>query len=290
VRPLLVLGATGFLGRHIAARARAGRFEVVTASRTEGAADLCFEPHAFAEVLHTVRPAAVLNCSGAVSGSPAALVDGNVLAVSEIVNAVRSHPCRLVHLGSAAEYGAVPPGVPVTEGAAPNPVGAYGVTKLAGTSLVLGLPDAVVLRVFNPIGPGSPPSSLLGRIAAQLALHGHAEGGLRPRTVIRVGGLGTVRDFVDVRDVADAVLAAAGAEVTGVLNVGSGHATLTRDLVDELIGLVPGAELLEEGGGSERSGGVPWQQADLGAIGAALGWRPAHQLSDTLKDLWAEAC
>lgn len=285
-----MLGATGFLGRQIAARARSGPSDVVTASRTEGAADLCFEARSLAEVLHTVRPAAVLNCSGAVSGSPSDLVDGNVLAVSEIVSAVRSHPCRLVHLGSAAEYGAVPPGVPVTEGVIPNPVGAYGVTKLAGTSLVLGLPDAVVLRVFNPIGPGSPPSSLLGRITAQLALHGHARGGLQPQTVIRVGDLGAVRDFVDVRDVADAVLAAADAEVSGVLNVGSGRATLTRDLVDELVGLVPGAQLLEEGGGSERSGGVPWQQADLGAIGVALGWRPARLVADTLRDLWAEAC
>jgi nucleoside-diphosphate-sugar epimerase len=209
---------------------------------------------------------------------------------SEIVNAVRAHPCRLVHLGSAAEYGAVPPGVPVTEGAAPNPVGAYGVTKLAGTSLVLGLPDAVVLRVFNPIGPGSPSSSLLGRITGQLSLHGHAGGRLQSRTVIRVGDLGAVRDFVDVRDVADAVYAAAGAEAVGVLNVGSGRATLTRDLVRELVGLVPGAELLEEGGGSERSGGVPWQQADIGAIGAALGWRPDHRVQDTLRDLWMEAC
>jgi nucleoside-diphosphate-sugar epimerase len=262
----------------------------VSEARTKGAADLCVEPHSLAEVLRAVRPAAVLNCSGAVSGSPSELVDGNVLAVAEIVDAVRAHPCRLVHLGSAAEYGAVPPGVPVTEGAAPNPVGAYGVTKLAGTSLVLGLPDAVVLRVFNPIGPGSPSSSLLGRITAQLSLHGHAGGRLQSRTVIRVGDLGAVRDFVDVRDVADAVLAAAGAEARGVLNVGSGHATLTRDLVRELVGLVPGAELLEEGGGSERSGGVPWQQADIRAIGAALGWRPAHRVSDTLTDLWMEAC
>jgi nucleoside-diphosphate-sugar epimerase len=290
MRPLLVLGATGFLGRQVAARARSGASEVVTASRTKGAADLCFEPHSLAEVLRTVRPAAVLNCSGAVSGSPSDLVDGNVLAVSEIVNAVRAHPCRLVHLGSAAEYGAVPRGIPIAERTTPNPVGAYGVTKLAGTSLVLGLPDAVVLRVFNPIGPGSPPSSLLGRITAQLSLHGHAGGRLQSQTVIRVGDLGAVRDFVDVRDVADAVLAAAGAEAGGVLNVGSGHATLTRDLVQELVGLAPGAQLLEEGGGSERSGGVPWQQAEIGAIGAALGWRPAHRLPATLRDLWMEAC
>ncbi|MEO5874891.1 MAG: NAD(P)-dependent oxidoreductase [Streptosporangiaceae bacterium] len=287
MRPLLVLGATGFLGRQVTARARSGPVEVVTASRREGAADLRVRPGELAATLRAVGPSAVLNCAGAVAGSPATLVEGNVLAVAELLAAVRAHPCRLVHLGSAAEYGVVPSGVPVTEDAEPHPVGAYGVTKLAGTSLVLGRPDTVVLRVFNPIGPGSPPSSLLGRIRAQLAPAG---AGPPERRVIRVGALGAVRDFVDSRDVAEAVLAAAASATGGVLNVGSGRATLTRDLVDELVGLVPGAELLEEDGGSERSGGVPWQQADISAIDRALGWRPVLGLSASLKDLLEDTC
>src|SRR3954462_15585667 len=40
-------------------------------------------------------------------------------------------PVRLVHLGSAAEYGAVPPGVPVAESAPARPISAYGMSKLA---------------------------------------------------------------------------------------------------------------------------------------------------------------
>ena len=67
-------------------------------------------------------------------------------------------PARLVHLGSAAEYGRGPGRAPVREDEPARPVGPYGVTKLAGTRLVelartAGLP-AVVLRVFNPVGPG----------------------------------------------------------------------------------------------------------------------------------------
>ncbi|MEO3786508.1 NAD-dependent epimerase/dehydratase family protein [Actinocorallia sp. B10E7] len=279
---LLLLGATGFLGRHVAARA-AGH-DVVTASRRPGAADLWLdpgsEPAGLAEALRAVRPEAVVNCGGAVDGTPAELVDGNVTAVSRLVEAVRDRGCRLVHVGSAAEYGTVSVGVPVAETARPQPVGAYGVTKLAGTSLVLTLQDSVVLRVFNPIGPGAPPSSLLGRVVAQVA---------RGSSEIRTGPLDATRDYVDVRDVADAILAAAASDARGVLNAGSGTPTLSRDLVHALLALTPGRVLAEEGGGSSHSPAVPWQQADLTAATVALAWKPAFPLRTSLLDLLQEA-
>lgn len=281
MKPLLVLGATGFIGRQVAARASG--WEVVTASRREGAADLWLDPlvpESLAELLRVVSPAVVVNCSGAVTGSASEMVEGNVTAVANLVNAIRARGCRLVHLGSAAEYGAVPVGVPVAEGCPPRPVGTYGVTKLAGTSLVLGAPDSVVLRVFNPFGAGSPRASLLGEVAAQMAA-GVLE--------IRTGSLSAVRDYVDVRDVADAALAAARSDVRGVLNVGHGEATVSRDLVQELVSFVPGTRLAERESGSERSAAVPWQQADIGAIGAALGWQPSFSLSDAVRALWESA-
>ena len=81
-------------------------------------------------------------------------------------------PARLVHLGSAAEYGRASRASPVAESAPPRPAGAYGATKLAGTRLVelartAGL-DAVVLRVFNPVGGGCAGGGLPGRVAVQL--------------------------------------------------------------------------------------------------------------------------
>nr|WP_322975329.1 NAD-dependent epimerase/dehydratase family protein [Actinacidiphila bryophytorum] len=65
---------------------------------------------------------------------------------------------RLVQLGSAAEYGPGVPGTALAESAAARPAGVYGATKLAGTLAVAGSGlDAVVLRVFNPVGAGAPP-------------------------------------------------------------------------------------------------------------------------------------
>ncbi|MCD0451300.1 NAD(P)-dependent oxidoreductase [Actinocorallia sp. API 0066] len=283
-RRALVLGATGFLGRHVAARAAVlDGWEVVTASRTPDAADLHLDPshEGLRDLLRRLRPSAVVNCAGAVAGGPADLVAGNVTLVAALADAVRAEGGRLVHLGSAAEYGRVPEGVPVAESAPPRPVGAYGMTKLAGTELALRAPGAVVLRVFNPVGPGAPRASLLGGVAGQLA-DGAPE--------IRTGPLGAVRDYVDVRDVADAVLAAVTRDVTGVINVGSGTATRSRDLVRALLTLVPGRALTEDGEGPARSAAVPWQRADIGTAAAALGWTPATPLDASVRDLWETAC
>lgn len=103
------------------------------------------------------------------------------------------------------------------------------------------------------------------------------------------GDLGAYRDFVDVTDVAEAVARAATAvgPLPAVVNVGSGRATLVRDLAAELAGLCGfTGELVESGSGSERSGAVSWVRADISLAAAALGWQPIRTLHDALAALW----
>ncbi|MYU64475.1 NAD-dependent epimerase/dehydratase family protein, partial [Streptomyces sp. SID69] len=193
---------------------------------------------------------------------------------------------RLVHLGSAAEYGPGTPCAAVTESAPARPVTSYGATKLAGTLAVTsaGL-DAVVLRIGNPVGPGAPPASLPGRMAALLGAAGSD-----PGAVLRLGDLSAYRDFVDVRDVARAVALAVTAPgpLPPVLNIGGGGAVPVRDLVHGLARLAGfRGTLAEDGDGSARSAQVSWQCSDIGAAERALGWRPAHGLDDALAALWA---
>ncbi|MFD9248289.1 NAD-dependent epimerase/dehydratase family protein, partial [Streptomyces sp. NPDC059556] len=81
----------------------------------------------------------------------------------------RGGGARLVQVGCASEYGPSQPGSSTAEDAVPRPGGPYGVSKLAATELVLGSGlDAVVLRVFSPVGPGTPAGSPLGRLAEAL--------------------------------------------------------------------------------------------------------------------------
>ena len=72
----------------------------------------------------------------------------------------------------------------------PRPGGPYGVSKLAATELVLGSGlDAVVLRVFSPVGPGTPAGSPLGRLAEAMRRAIQAGDG-----ELKLGGLGVQRD------------------------------------------------------------------------------------------------
>ncbi|GAB2831603.1 NAD-dependent epimerase/dehydratase family protein [Lentzea nigeriaca] len=293
---VLVIGAGGFLGAHVRRAALDAGFDVVTAGRSPLASsprhlriDLgTVTAAALAELIARLEPNAVVNCAGAIEGDERTLAMTNVDGVTTLVRALAlaGGRIRLVHLGSAAEYGPGLPGIPVTESTPPQPIGDYGHTKLLGTRMIErarmdGL-DGVVLRVFNPVGAGAGRSGLPGRAAAALRV------AVANREDLRLGPLDAVRDFVDARDVADAALAAVTAEgLPPVLNIGSGRGLSCRDLVKELLA-ISGAScaVREDDGGSARSAGVSWQQADITLATTVLEWRPRRNLANAVADLW----
>ncbi|MFD9129618.1 NAD-dependent epimerase/dehydratase family protein, partial [Kitasatospora sp. NPDC059571] len=290
---VLLLGADGYLGRHAAAALRALPGADVRTAGRRAAHDLPLDlgsahlPALMAD-LAALAPDVVVNCAGAVSGSALHLAEVNTRGPALLCDAMlaAAPDARLVHLGSAGEYGACEPGTSLGEDGPLRPVGVYGATKLAGSLTVASAAlDAVVLRVFNPVGPGAPAGSLPGRLAREL----HRAG---PDGTVRVGDLSAYRDFVDVRDVARAVALAATAArpLPRVLNVGSGLARPVRAVADGLVAAAGfGGTLDESAAGSDRSAGVSWQQADVAAAERELGWRPEVPFDTTLADLWAAA-
>jgi nucleoside-diphosphate-sugar epimerase len=289
---ILVLGHTGYLGTHVAERLRALPGAVVLGGGrspdAEYPVDLAsVRPERLAKTLAAAAPDSVINCAGATGGDAVTLAEVNARGPAVLCAALREAvpAVRLVHLGSAAEYGPGTPRTRVPESAAVRPVGPYGATKLAGTVAVTasGL-DAVVLRVGNPVGSGAPPSGLPGRITGLLR-----SAGPDPDAVLRLGDLSAHRDFVDVRDVARAVQFAVTAPgpLPTVLNIGSGRAVPVRDLVRGLADKAGFRGRIEENAaGSTRSAEVSWQCSDITAAEEALGWRPVHTLDDALAALW----
>ncbi|MQY12308.1 dTDP-6-deoxy-L-talose 4-dehydrogenase (NAD(P)(+)) [Streptomyces sp. RB5] len=280
---VVLLGSSGWLGGYVLDELAQDR-EVIPVPRgtvelgVTGVGDL-------AGRLASLAPDAVVNCAGRVGGDALGLIGANARGPAVLCAALSAAAprARLVHLGSAAEYGAVAGRAPLTEDAPTCPQGLYGASKLAGSLAVAGSPlDAVVLRVFNAVGPGAPPTSLPGRLVRGLREAG-ADG------VVRTGALTAARDYVDPRDVARAVALALGRATPRVLNVAGGRAVPVRDVADGLAEAAGFRGRIEEsGGGPERSAFVDWQQADVSAAGAALGWRAEVPLVQSLKDLWAD--
>jgi nucleoside-diphosphate-sugar epimerase len=304
---VLVLGGSGFLGGQAVRSLALAGAEVTSVSRRGGRPwtaggppvasvrlDLAASgPRVLRDFFAARAPAAVVNAVGQVWGTgEGTMADLNDRLVADLVAALGRGP-RLVQLGSSLEYGPVSGTAPVHETRRPAPDTVYARTKLRGTEHVLHAAraeqlDGVVLRVANVSGPGAP--GLLGSVARWLTERAAQEpppGG----HVLRLGPLLAARDFVDVRDVGDAVVRAVAAgpgQVGGrVVNIGGGRAVQVRHLVDRLValsGLPARLETTGEPGGSPRSTAA-WLQLDIDRARRLLGWVPRHELDRSLRDM-----
>lgn len=143
---------------------------------------------------------------------------------------------------------------------------------------------AALLRFHNVYGPGLPRDTPYAGVAA---LFVSALLGGRAPTVFEDGG--QRRDFVHVRDVAGAVLAAAdaGAEDPAghvrAYNVGSGRVTTIGEMAALLARATGGPAPIVTG--QYRLGDVRHITASNERLVRELGWRPAVSLEDGLAEL-----
>ncbi|MGY5059946.1 NAD-dependent epimerase/dehydratase family protein [Streptomyces sp. 900105755] len=300
-RSAVVVGGTGSLGRHIcAALLRAGVPQVTAVARHEGpvapgarllGADLLDDNRELSRLI--ADSDVVVNAAGAGwSGTPEQMVSAHTVLVERLLQLVPP-PTRLIHLGTVHEYGEISPPDAADELHPERPTTPYGRTKLTGTRAVLasaheGRTNAVVLRVTNVCGPGAPAASFLGSLIRRL----HE---LPPGVPLDLALTPDMRDFVDIRDVAEAVVRASTAPVTAlVINVGRGavHAVpAVAELMTTAAGLPQHRiriRVAKGPGGAGRNGA--WTKVDVHRARALLGWSHTRSLEDSLRDQWEATC
>lgn len=291
---VLVTGARGFIGRHLVVGLEAAGAEVIAADRG-GDADVKLDlrdGHTVREAIQTAQPAVVINLAAIADprqaeADPLAAYDVNVLGQLRIVLALRdlAPDTRLIVVGSALQYGRDGHDRPVCEDDPQRPEGVYATTKAAADLQAAqhhrsdGL-DIVRLRLFNVIGPGRPeeyfPAPQI-RQAAEIL-----DRGAPP--VIRTLSLRDTLDFVDVRDAADAIQAAAARGRPGAAyNVASGQPTPLRSVVDRLIEIA-GIQAEVREGGSKAAAKGRVVVGDPSLIARDTGWRVSRTLDDSLRD------
>jgi UDP-glucose 4-epimerase len=302
---VLVTGATGFVGRwtwrllaesgaqvHALGRSRA-RLEAVPLPGRHVVADLSVAD-SLAQVVEALRPAVVFNLAGygvdRAERGPALDRRLNTdvpveaaLAVGALPDAEGWPGQRLVHAGSAFEYGPVQGLVP--ESAPPHPVGRYGVDKLEGTRRVervrrgTGL-RAVTARLFTVYGPGEHPHRLLPTL-----LRAAAAGVPVPLSA------GTQRrDFTWVGDAAEGLLRLGLAEsAPGVVNLATGVATTVRDFALAVADAAGLDRALLRFGELPAAAEARQGPADTSLLRETLGWIPPTRVHDGIEQALAMA-
>jgi nucleoside-diphosphate-sugar epimerase len=151
-KPVLVLGASGYIGgRVVAALSHSPIFSPLAASRRSALAVDATNPDDVRRALHAVD--SVVNC---IAGNNRAMVRSTEV----LFNIARSlAPRRIVHLSSMSVYGAATGTVDENQEPLP-PVSGYGLAKIECERIVRRYVDdggnAVILRPTCVFGPASP--------------------------------------------------------------------------------------------------------------------------------------
>lgn len=292
---VLVTGASGFLGRVLCA-ALTGRGARVVAlghgARPEGRAPaevMDLTTGDVAGLLDRVASDCVIHCAGLTSAADdatghARLWAANVTATDRLLLAARGRPTppRIVLVASAAIWGPMEPGQGrISENHPIRPSGAYGVSKAAAALLGLAAAGRGDLAVpvavpFNVIGPGQPrrmvPQAFLDRLAAEPGR-------------LTVSDPQTVRDWIDVRDVAAALIALCDPAVgSGLYNVATGTGASLAEIV-RAIGRVRGAPIRLVPTEARRASGVARSVGDPARLSAATGWKTRFGVDESLRDM-----
>ena len=309
---ILITGAQGFVGQHVIEALRRTfhyDFSIIATSKVPTAAATSVASIEALDVTNEQKvrdaiarhqPTHVVHLAGLATPGAASsrrqevwrLHVGGAINIAQALLDEAPYSC-LIYVGSGLIYGdSAKTGLPLDETALLAPIDDYAATK-AAADLAMGAFSHRGLRVirmrpFNHTGPGQTEAFVVPAFAAQIA---RIELGLAP-PILHVGNLDSQRDFLDVRDVANAyALAVSKSEMiepNAIFNIASGSARRVGDILDWFlehsaanITILPDRNRL-------RQGDLPRIVGNASRIQRELGWAPKIEFNKTLSDILAD--
>jgi len=245
-------------------------------------------------LINRYQPSLIFNLMGRIwAPYPGDFYQSNVLGPLDLFEAVKeervhnpAYNPRIVHIGSAAEYGEVRH-FPITEDEILNPVEHYGISKAAASQLCrlyfrksrLSIMEA---RSFNTLGPGMPEQLSLSSFAKQIA---EIERNLRP-PVLEAGNVSPKRDYLDVIDLCEGLWLISQKGVPGeVYNLCSGRAYAIANLLEIMLGMAKTRIEVRIAENRVRAIDPPELRGSFDKINRELGWKPRLTIEESLKRL-----
>lgn len=284
---ILVTGAAGFIGQHVVAAAAQRGWRVFAIDRKPGTstAQVTHIQHLSSTAtplpdLPAIPDAAILLAWPIAPGSyleSAENTDALACTIATAQHLLHLGCRRLVGVGTCAEY-APAKGSPMREDHPLAPGNLYAACK-ASAHLVLAQlchqaqAEMAWARIFNPYGPGEPPTRLLPTIAQ------HAAQG----SVFAAGSGNQIRDYVYVEDVGSALALLADSCLTGPVNICTGVPISLGEVMESIAKACGGSPAtIALGTKAERTWDPPYLVGDATRLVAA-GWHP-RQFHDGLAD------
>lgn len=295
--PILVLGASGFIGANLYRTIAAVRSDVFAVVQHEKswrledvsddriiAVDLT-DPVATRNMVANTRPQTILDCVayGAYSfeQDPAKIYQTNFQSLVNLVELCSEmRVLAYVHAGSSSEYGTNASGPTEEETCQPN--SHYAVSKVASANFLgymgkhRGFP-CVHLRLYSVYGPLEDTSRLVPNVL-KCALGGTLPPFVDPRTS---------RDFVYVEDACDAFILAASrmnpALHGEIFNIGSGGKTTIAEFAGQVRGQFGVAEEPKFGTMEGRAWDLADWYSNSEKAARLLGWSASTPLAEGLR-------
>ena len=230
---VLVTGCSGFTGRYVAERLTAGGFEVFDPEADGREFDLT-EPDTLPAAVAEARPDYLIHLAAqsfVAHRDVSAFYRVNTVGTTQLLDSVLTSGVlvrRIVLASSANVYGNSVVN-PIPESTVPAPVNHYAASKLAMEHMAATYADRLSItmtRPFNYTGPGQARQFLIPKLVEHFADR---------RPFVELGNLDVVRDFSDVRAVAESYVRLLTVErPPTVVNLCSGIGRSLRQILDDL--------------------------------------------------------
>lgn len=291
---ILITGGAGFIGSHIVKLLSKDPGEIVVYDRLISSSLTNSEKIKYIkgdlldqELLEkslegvdvVIHMAALIEVNESVK-KPLLFAENNILGSIKLLEAMKNTGVKKIIFSSSCCVYGNPDKLPLTEDSPVLAANPYGMTKVAVENLIRSYHlihgfDAVILRYFNPYGPGEnhqPETHAIPNIIKSalsntpIPLYWKGEG---------------IRDFIYVEDLARAHIQVLGLQGWNVFNVGTGKGTKIIDIVNVLSDILKHPLKTEDKG--ERAGDVPALYASPALIEKAVGWKAEVDLEEGLR-------